>query len=192
MLARTHGSIVPLLALLCLSCGPVGDDSSSAPAFLEVGSDVLSFAADEDVRTLLVKNTGGRGLTYSITVTAESGGVVWLHADPDSGVVEGGSAASVLVRVVDRDLLPPGIYSGELTVSAEGSDSVKVSISMTVGQPVLEVDPKDVLEFGASTETRNLIIKNTGEGKLLYSVLLPGNWLTTTEVLQTGVPAVIS
>ena len=169
---------------LAASCEPGGGDGEQPPAFLEVEPDVLEFGADEDTRTMLVRNTGGEGLTYAITVTAQSAGVVWLEVEPDTGVVEGGGARSILVRTVNRDSLQPGSYTGQITVEAEGLDSVSISVSMTIGQPILTVDPGTELDFGAATETVNLIVKNSGAGGLVYSVMLPGPWLTSEVPLQ--------
>ena len=179
-----HAYLIASCLALVVACGPAGGEDNGAPAFLAVEPDVLEFGADEDTRTLLVKNTGGEGLSYAISVTAQSAGVVWLEVDPKEGVVEGGGARSILVRVINRDSLQPGTYTGQVTVEAESLDSVSVDVSMTIGQPILSVDPVDALDFGASSDTRSLIIKNTGQGSLLYSIILPGPWVTTVAVLQ--------
>ena len=135
-----HAYLIASCLALVVACGPAGGEDNGAPAFLAVEPDVLEFGADEDTRTLLVKNTGGEGLSYAISVTAQSAGVVWLEVDPKEGVVEGGGARSILVRVINRDSLQPGTYTGQVTVEAESLDSVSVDVSMTIGQPILSVD----------------------------------------------------
>jgi len=151
---------------------------------LEVSPQVLDFRPGKDLDTLLVHNVGGRDLGFSIDFTATSGGITWLELSPAQGTVEGGGAASVLVRVVNRSLLLPGDYQGKITVTAADLAPEKVLVTMTVGRPILAVDPEDELDFGAGVDTLNLLIKNTGEDLLTYTVKLPGEWLGTDAVLQ--------
>jgi hypothetical protein len=174
--------------LLLWSCGPEGGEED-APAMLEVEPETLDFAADEDTRFLEVKNGGGQVLTYSAAASATSDGVEWLAIEPAAGGVEGGSSRSLVVRVVNRDQLSPGSYSGEISVEADGLDSRKVVVTMKVGQPILSVTPVDTIDFGKDSTTEALTIENSGEGELSYKVQLPGNWVTTESALARVLPA---
>ena len=173
-----------------VACGPVGGSDALAPAHLEVAPSVLKFGPDEDTESLLVKNTGGGSLTFAVQVSASSDDITWLKAEPADGIVEAGGAASVLVSVKNRDSLAPGSYQGKVVVTAEGLDPATVDVTLEVGQPVLSLEPSDVLDFGTEGVDRNLIIKNAGAGKLQYSITLPtGSWLTTDAVLAKEIAA---
>ena len=177
---------VSIAALLASGCGPGGADDE-APAMLVVEPEFLDFADDEDSEALLVKNSGGRELAFSIEASAGSGGVDWLEIEPASGVVEGGGATTALVRVVNRQQLVPEQYEGKLTVTSPNQDAAVVSVKMTVGQPILMVDPADESDFGKTSNSANLLVKNTGAGELVYSIKLPGSWVTTEAVLQKAI-----
>lgn len=171
-----------LLALLP-GCGP-GTSEDEAPPLLECDPMVLDFGANDDTEFLEVRNSGGGSLTFSIKAGAENSGTTWLSVEPAAGAVEGASSKSVVVRVVDRDKLPPGDYQGQLTVEATGLDGQVVTVTMRVGQPILTLEPAGEVDFGADYVSRNLVVRNTGEGVLFYSLKLPGSWLSTAAVLQ--------
>ena len=188
---NTLASLRCMVATLLLSffyvtgCSPAGS-GDAAPPHLELDRTALTFGPAEDVKPLIVKNTGGSSFGFAAQVSASSGGVEWLQATPESGAVSGDSTATVLVHVVGRDKLAAGTYSGEITVTAEGVGSEVVLVSMEVGQPILDVDPIS-LDYGASLATMNLVVKNTGAGQLVFALHLPGAWMTTPGVLQKSI-----
>ena len=183
-----HGlAIAALVVALLPACGP-GASEELAPAVLEVAPSLLEFAAPQDTTYLEVANTGGSPLTFQVSVVAQSGGVDWLTVVPDSGSISGGGARSLIVSVVNRDSLAPGTYTGQVTLSSAEADSEGVLVSMTVGQPLLEVDPAEVLDFGDSDTTRTLLISNVGEGLLDYKVHLPQGWVSSEADLQKQIP----
>ena len=177
------GLLVMTVAVLAGACGPAELDEL-APASLTVEPQVLQFPPDSDSEYLSLTNSGGEGLSFSASVTGESGGIVWLEVKPTSGVIGGGGGKGIEVRVANRDLLSPGDYQGKVTLEVPGLESIAVPVSMTVGQPVLEVDPAKTIEFDADTNFRTFVVRNVGAGLLKYTVTLPGPWLTTEAVLQ--------
>ena len=175
-----------LTLFLGLSCSASGIDALG-PAQLGVEPLALDFSLDKDSHLLLVKNTGGESLTFTVSVSAQSSGIEWLSVTPDSGVVEGGGTIGLLVEAVGRDQLPPGSYEGQVSVTSEGVGAATVAVSIQVGQPVLDLDPADIIDFGTKSDTRTLIIRNSGKGTLDFNLLLPGPWLTQTSVAKTSV-----
>ena len=175
-----------LIALLWAGCSPVGGDESAPPA-LAVEPLVLEFPAGFETDSLIIKNSGGEPLSFSLSVVAQSSGVSWLQVQPEGGAIEPGGAKAIVVRVQNRDELGPGDYSGKIVVDAEGLESVTVDISMAVGQPILLCDPDDEIDFGEESGIKSLVIRNDGEGELIYSVALPGPWLTTKADLQKSI-----
>ena len=188
---RCHVVVVAsmiIVGVLLPRCGPGGQEL--APASLVVEPTVLKFDVDGDSESLVIKNSGGESLTFAAAVSASFEDVTWLKVAPDEGAVETGGAASLLVSVKNRDLLAPAIYQGKIVVTGEGLKPVTVNVTLEVGQPVLELDPSDVLDFGTEGESRNLIIKNTGAGKLKYAITMPpDNWLTADAELQGEIAA---
>ena len=174
--------------LLCLAlarCGPSGSDR--APGYLVVDPEVIKIPADSDTEALLVHNSGGESLSFSIQVAAESADVQWLKVEPESASVEAGGTQSVLVSVINRQQLEPGTYSGKLVVSSAGLESETVLVDMNVGQPILSVDPANEIDFGTGEISHNVIIKNGGDGELVYSLALPGDWVTTEAPLNNSI-----
>ena len=177
--------LVGAALLLNVACSPAGSEDT-APPHMELDQTALTFGPAEDVKPLLVKNTGGSGFSFTAQVSASSNGVEWLQTTPDNGAVDGSSTTTVLVQVVGRDKLAAGSYSGTIAVTADGVGSIVVQVSMEVGQPILDVDPQE-LNFGAASTTANLVVKNTGAAQLLVALHLPGPWMTTPGALQKSV-----
>ena len=73
---------VVLVWFLCVAaCSPPGS-GDEAPPVLEVDRTALTFGPAEDIKPLLVKNSGGSSLSFTAQVSASSGGVEWLQASP--------------------------------------------------------------------------------------------------------------
>ena len=77
------------------ACSP--GSQAEAPPYMELDREALAFGPTEDIKPLLVMNTGGSSLTFTAQVSASSGGVAWLQATPEGGAVDAGSATTVLV-----------------------------------------------------------------------------------------------
>ncbi len=174
--------VLAIVLAFAAACGP--GNASDAPAFVVVDPGALDFQAGEDSQTLLLQNTGDVATSVTLKVAAEANGVTWLEVEPDSMALDGGAAKAVTVRVVERTSLVPATYNGSLTVEALGLDSVTVPVTLAVGQPVLSLEPLDLLDYGAAKVSLPLVIKNTGAGHLVYAVKLPGAWMSTESVLQ--------
>jgi hypothetical protein len=179
---RRSISIVSLAILVVAACGP-GASDSAAPAILAVTPEVVHFDAEVDTRFVEVANKGGGSISFSVNVTAESNGIVWLAVEPDAGAVGANSSKSIVLRVINRTSLVPGTYAGEVRFEAPGQESIEVAVTMAVGQPVLKVEPSDVLDYGTEGTVRNLVVTNSGDGLLEYSITLPGNWISSGEIL---------
>jgi hypothetical protein len=179
-------SLICCLVVVAVSGCETGSETvskeSASPGYMVLSADALSFASDEDSTTFLVQNTGDVGFSFEITPVGEDNGVNWLVVSPDSGELGGRDAAAILVRIVQREQLAPGDYHGTITVSATGQESRQVTVSLTVGQPILTVDPADSLFFDATTETSYLNISNAGAGMLSYRIYLPGIWLSADVI----------
>ena len=174
---RCGFSLLVAVVLIGTGCGP-GDAEDLPPAQLQVEPQVLDFGPEEAAKALLLSNTGGQTLSFSIEFAASTrSGVSWLKVQPELGSIEGGSSKSVVVEVVNREAVGPGSYPGELTIGVQGLVSKTIPVTMVVGQPILATEPTQVLDFGPDGVTRNLTIMNAGDGVLSYAVTLPGNWL---------------
>jgi len=174
--------------LAASSCGPLGG-ASEPPPFLELSAASVTFDPGEDSHLVELSNTGGGVIPFTVVVSAESGGVTWLQAEPAGGTLEGGTGKALLLTVTNREALLPGTYSGQVSIEAQNVEGRSMLVSMTVGQPILETDPLDEFDYGTATSKRTLLVTNTGDGTLLYSVLLPGPWITSPEALQRALGA---
>jgi len=86
----------------------------SAEPVLIVNPNQLAFSASVTSRTFNIENGGTPGLTWTVT-PSES----WIDVNPSSG------AGSGLVTVqVDPASLPPGLLSGQITVTSNGGTEV--------------------------------------------------------------------
>jgi hypothetical protein len=171
-------------AFLLHGCGP-GSSADEAPPLLEVVPAALELSVGAATQFLEVKNSGGGNVTFSVKVSASAEGTTWLKVEPEVGALGSGSSTALLVSVTDWQELLPGSYLGKITVEADGQETQKVDVVLTVGQPVLELDPAGELLFGQSEESTTLLIRNGGDGELSYMLTPPGNWLT---LQQTGAP----
>ena len=172
-----------MLLLACTGCGAAGREEE-APPFLELSTKSVTFEADDDSQIVEVLNSGGGMLSFSVTISATSGGVSWLKAQPDAGSLAGGAGKAVLLTIVNRASLQPGTYTGQVSVEAENLGGESVLVTMTVGQPTLQTDPADTVDFGTDDDSRVLSVTNSGDGVLLYALTLPGQWLSTASPLQ--------
>jgi len=139
----------------------------------------------EATQFLEVKNSGGGNITFSVKVSASAEGTNWLKVEPEVGALGRGSSTVLLVSVVDWQELLPTSYLGKITVEADGQETRKVDVVLTVGQPVLELDPAGELVFGQTEESKTLLIRNGGDGELSYMMTPPGSWLA---LQQNGAP----
>jgi hypothetical protein len=181
MLLRFAGLAI-LLTLPAFACGPVGSEAQ-APALLAVSTTALSFGAESSARVVEIANEGGADLAFTVTVSAAVDGITWLTGEPLAGSLSGGSSRSVVLTTTSVAQLPPGVFKGSVTVESEGQESKVVEVTLEVGQPILALEPADSLEFGATAETRNLVVKNSGKGRLKSSLHLPGAWISQEPAL---------
>jgi hypothetical protein len=186
--SKSHFALLLALSIIvAISCSPPSGDD--APAFIEVAPGAVSFSSGEDTASLLVKNTGDRALTFNVSVTASAEGIDWLDVKPTSGALDGRDAMLLTVRVVDSAQLVPETYDGTITVEGLGLDPIPIPVSLTVGQPILQVEPADTINFGTSETSKSIVIKNVGTGTLTYTVDIPdsASWLNFSGDLQKDI-----
>ncbi len=174
---------VPMLAAALASCSPAS--GTDAPAYLETDPGSIVFTPGVDAASLLVKNLGDESVTFNVSVTAQSEGVEWLKVQPMAGALDGSDAMLLTVTVIDSAQLVPDSYIGSITIKGAGLEPIVVDVSLDVGQPILQVEPADTIDFGTTETTRTFIVKNVGSGLLTYSFKLPaGGWLSTEALTQ--------
>jgi hypothetical protein len=172
-----------LVLSVCTACEPAGSEDE-APPFLELSTPSVTFGADEDSHFVEIRNSGGGLLSFTAAVGAASGGVTWLKVEPEAGSLAGGTSKTILLTVINREALQPGTSTGQVSIEAQDQDAKSVAVTLVVGQPVLKTDPGETLSFGGAADTKTLLVSNPGTGALLYNLLLPGTWLSTTALLQ--------
>ncbi|MFC1801778.1 hypothetical protein ACFLZB_04925, partial [Nanoarchaeota archaeon] len=81
-----------------------------------------------------------------------------------------GSSAQVTVTVSPNSNQPTGTYTGPITINYDGSNSIQVTLSVTVDAPEHKVEITDSeIKLGSSTQERDqtvqtsFIVKNTGD-----------------------------
>ncbi len=137
-------------------------------------------------KELRIKNAGAGTLEWAATATVETpDGGMWLTIDPDAGVGE----AEVEIAV-DPTGLPPGMYSGLVTVTAgEVSQTARVFLRILgPAEPRVRVRPK-VLQFSVaegtvSPESRVLEVKSEAVGLTFTATAETargGDWLNITN-----------
>lgn len=139
-------------------------------------------AGSSDVRRAKIaitnSGTGGNEFAWSASDHAD-----WIHLDPADGAVP-----DTLTIMLDPDGLDPGVYQGDVTVTAKdqagSADSQFTTISVTflVQRPGLNVAPATI-EHAASvnsnaTFTDNIQISNSGSGSLNWTAQEGEPWIS--------------
>ncbi len=136
-------------------------------------------------KVLRIRNAGSGTLEWSAMTSVETlDGGTWLSIEPDAGTGEG-----EVEIATDPTGLPPGMYSGEVTVTA-GEDSQRARVFLRIlgpAEPRVRVRPKalqfSVAEGTVSPESRTLAVKSEAAG-LTFTVTaataLGGDWLSIT------------
>jgi uncharacterized protein (TIGR03437 family) len=145
----------------------------------------LSFARATPAQSqkLTVSNTGGGRLDFNAAaaVTTPSGGT-WLTVTPASGTAAAAAPAIVTVAANPAGL-PPGTYTGIVTVSASGKQ-ISLPVTMTISsldQAILL--SQQGLSFtavakGGVVPAQTFAVRNIGTGTV--------NWTTSTATLPSG------
>ena len=142
-------------------------------------------AGSHDIRqaNVAITNTGAGTFTWSASDHAD-----WIRLDPTEGNVPG-----TLKISLDPDGLDPGVYQGEVTVTAtEAADTQLTTIPVTflVQRPGLSVTPTSI-ERSANVNsnavfTETLQVTNSGTGQLSWTATKDRSWLSLGATSGTG------
>ncbi len=161
----------------------------SSTGLLELSQTQLDFGSDKTNLSVSIKNTGNAVLSWQITEDIE-----WLSCNPSKGLLPKGEQVSVVITV-DRSSLTNGEYKQSIAVSSNGGDAV-ININMVVsGMNDVEISP-EALDFGATTTSMELTMKNRTKGSISYTLTPSNSWIvpnktsgnfTNNEIVTVGV-----
>lgn len=142
-------------------------------------------AGSNDVHTAEVAITNGGGGSFTWTASDHSS---WIHLDPREGDVPG-----TLTISLDPDGLSPGVYEGDVTVTANAAADTQVTtipVTFMVQRPGLSVSPPSIEHTtnvnSNATFTETLQITNSGTGQLNWTVTKQRSWVTLSTTSGTG------
>ena len=134
------------------------------------------YAKDLD---LVVSNVGLLDLTYSITDNRS-----WITEDPAGGTIIPGATDSVTLTL-DGTTLPPGNYTGTITVSSNDptSSTVNIPVQLVVivaTIPEMEMSPLsfEITVMEGDIFATEITIGNIGNGTLTYTLTDNRTWIT--------------
>lgn len=139
---------------------------------LEVSTDLLDFDVAQTSLTFTISNKTKVGtLNWQIAFNQP-----WIKVSPSSGTST--SESDIITVTVTRDSLGFGNFAGVITVtSSQGTK--ELNVVMTKGNPnapQLTIVPLK-LEYGTSSESKTVIVKNTGTGILAWDATPTNNWI---------------
>ncbi len=133
-------------------------------------------------QTVAVNNTGDGTLAWTASVSTQSGGS-WLAVSPSSG----GNGTVVTVTVTSSSL-PPGTYSGTLTITDASADNspVQVPVTLTVtAAPTIGLSSVSLSftakHLGSIPSNQTVTLSNTGDATLTYTAgATSSGWLSVS------------
>ncbi len=146
-------------------------DVNLAPlaAILNMDKQTLDFGSTETTLPLILKNTGGDTIRWSVIES-----ISWASANPLSGVI---TTDPVTLNInVDRTGVIPGNYTQTMTISSNGG-TFTLTVSMNVQGTLLQIAPTEI-NFGTTTSETSLQLTRIGTGTLNYEVQSDKSWLT--------------
>ena len=136
----------------------------------------LDFGSDKTNLSITIKNKGYAVLNWQIVEDIE-----WLSCNPSKGTVSVGEMVSVVITV-DRTSLTKGEYKQSIVISSNGGDA-SIDVNMIV-QGEVEVSPEQ-LDFGTTTTSLDLTMKNLTKGTLTYSLSPSNAWIIPNKTSGT-------
>ncbi|GAB1443990.1 hypothetical protein MASR2M39_28350 [Ignavibacteriales bacterium] len=139
---------------------------------LGVSTALLDFDAAQNNLTFSIVNKSGYGtLEWQIAYDKP-----WINVSPATGNTK--TETDVISVAVNRDSISYGNFAGTITVtSSHGTFKIDVLITKSnPNAPQLTVTPLR-LEFGTSSESKTVIVKNTGTGVLPWDATPTNNWI---------------
>lgn len=154
---------------------PIHMFASEPEPVLSVSPTSKSLAYNENSFNLIISNTGGGTLLWSIVSTEP-----WLTATPDNF-----AGGTTVVVSVDRTGLSDGMYTGTLHVTSNGGNT-DVTVFMAVQtSPLLSVSPTSLI-FSTTSQVRTFDIANAGPGTLEWSLTPSEPWIQVAPVSGSG------
>ncbi|MBL8692846.1 MAG: S8 family serine peptidase [Planctomycetes bacterium] len=151
-----HGLVNALAAVQ--QADPPGQ---SDPPQLSLSTTTLDFGKTSTQLTFSIANVGGGTLSFNATESENSGGN-WLSITPNSG-----NAPSTITATVNRTGLSPGIFTGQIQITSNGTGGGAGSVSILMEVPaatggtlnigdifVLAVDPDSLGTVGQAITTQ--------------------------------------
>ncbi|WP_300366968.1 S8 family serine peptidase, partial [Hydrogenimonas sp.] len=154
---------------------------------ISISGDTI-FQPDETSKILTIENRGNAPLQWSIGPDEyqQLPWPAWLAADPMSGTTEANETSQVTLTV-DRSGLDKNSSSYSIYVNSNDPNnaSVPVLIVLKVGSVKPELDLNTTtLDFGATEDTMQFTLSNTGEGNLTWQIEPLPEWLNAAP--QSG------
>ncbi|GMW03759.1 MAG: hypothetical protein AMXMBFR84_48930 [Candidatus Hydrogenedentota bacterium] len=143
----------------------------------------INFGDTLVTETISISNSEAGVLTWAIPLLPS-----WLSASAMQGTTPVGP--SVVTLTANRTGLAPGVYTEQFTIfSNGGSQIVNVSIEVSGPDPGpgLNVTPTP-LEFGTTTLSLPLTVRNNGTGSLDWQATENLTWLTLSQSNGTATP----
>ena len=145
---------------------------------LGVAPDSLNFGAETEELPLIISNIDNSTLAWQVEVNEP-----WITLNQSSGE-NGRLSQTSLTATVRRKGRTAGTYSAQITATSNGGRKT-VPVTMEIGQsPILSVDTQ-TLDFGTDSTTQPVEIRNTGTGRLTWSVQEEIAWLESTPTTGT-------
>jgi uncharacterized protein (TIGR03437 family) len=179
------------VALTVTTSGQAAPGFAVAPAAIEL--EAVRGSGVNPSQNVQVRNVGGGTLAWTAAAATDNGGN-WLTATPPSG-----TNAGLLLATATPGDLAVGVYTGRLTLSAEGAANspqvVTVRLRVRDPQPPSLVLTPPSVTFSAVAgdpipPTQTLVITNGGEGLLAWQVTATtfngGTWLQASPPSGTG------
>jgi uncharacterized protein (TIGR03437 family) len=159
---------------------------------LTIAPSALSFSLTQGAagvtKSVNISNNSNEALQYSASVTTNSGGN-WLQLTSSGGSIAPFNSSSLGVTA-DPSSLKPGTYSGTVTISVAGGQTLTVSVLVVVAgtQPAIVLSQTglrfEAVLGGAATSPQTITVLNPGSGTLNFSAsaatVSGGNWLSVS------------
>ncbi|KAB2845873.1 MAG: BACON domain-containing protein, partial [Melioribacteraceae bacterium] len=125
---------------------------------------------NDSTASFKIKNVGSGILNWQISTEDD-----WILIPITNGTTTKNNESEIEFNV-NRDLLSPGDYSGNIDITSNGGNgSINVSIKIK-DEPKITVSPKS-LNFGDKDSSKTFEIKNTGTGNLTWQLSSNETWI---------------
>ncbi|MBI9066091.1 MAG: carboxypeptidase regulatory-like domain-containing protein [Salinivirgaceae bacterium] len=131
----------------------------------------INFGSNETEKILILSNAGGASLSWSVI-----NNIQWLNLPLNSGTLDPNSGEE-LQLTIDRSILAPGHYEGQLQFSSNGGNTPVDVIMDVEATPILSYNPTE-LNFTTSNASQSFEISNTGNGEINWNLEKNKDWIS--------------